>query len=205
MENTMRTQARLPLAALVGSICLALMTQGCGRPLTQVTLEPMHYGHKAAPIEGAIELCLTRALRMRQWNVSEHPVKIDLGERAALNLERLAKSAFRRVAVSFVEPCGQDSGLPWLQASILAANREPDSLFGGDQATSLTMQFELYARDGELAWSTTTQGEVTSGRSWLHRRKVRAAEDFGRALAIALEAGFQELVEAGAVRSAVGR
>jgi len=178
---------------------------GCGRTVTAVDLDPILFAHEDAPIPGAIELCLTRELRMRQWNVRNHPYVIELGDRAALNVERLAKAAFESVVVSFEEPCGQATDRPRLTARILAANRDADSIWSRSQETTITMDFELVSDDGAPIWSTRTRGAISKAPSGLTRRKIRAAEDFGEAMQEALDAAFVEIVQSQEIRRATAR
>lgn len=185
--------------------CLvAISAIGCGRPLSVVELAPMTFVHKAAPIDGTIELCLSPKLRMRQWNVEDHPFKIDLGSRAALNVEILAKSAFSDVIVSFDKVCGSASDSPWLAATILAANREWDTMWSRQQSTTITMEFDLFDNDRNIIWSTTTRGELTTAPAGFTKRRTRAAQAFGKALEIALQQAFDELIESEDVRHAFG-
>ncbi len=198
-----------PLSVRLTPIALVVLTAllsapgclgGLARTISTVELPPMSFSHESAPIDGTIELCLTPKLRMRQWNVASHPFKIDLGSRAALNLEILAKSAFREVIVSFDRTCGSATDHPWLSATILAANRDWDSLWSTEQNTTITMEFELAGSDAGRIWSTTTRGDVTTSPPTYTQRRVRAAEDFGEALGVALEQGFDELLESEEVR-----
>lgn len=194
---------RSSLITLVAGLAL-LSSLGCGRPLTTVALEPMTFEHKAAPIEGTIELCLSPTLRRRQWNVEEHPFKIDLGSRTALNVEILAKSAFRNVIVSFDQACGSMTDHAWLSVVILAANRDWDTLWAREQTTTITMQFELAESRERSIWSTTTKGDVTTSTSALFQRRKRAAEAFGQAIEIALQKAFEEIIESEEIRRALG-
>jgi len=193
----------------MGSITLfaclgAISALGCARPLTTVELAPMAFVHKSAPINGTIELCLSPKLRMRQWNVEDHPFKIDLGSRTALNVEILAKSAFSNVIVSFDKTCGSATEHPWLAATILAANRDWDTMWSRRQSTTITMEFELADDNQDIIWSTTTRGDVSTAPSGFTKRRTRAAQAFGKALEIALRRAFDELIESEDVRSAFG-
>lgn len=187
----------------IGFAALVVATTGCGRTVTAVELDPIVYAHEDAPVPGAIELCLTRELRMRQWNVRNHGYLIELGDRAALNVERLTKAAFASVVVSFEEPCGQATDRPWLSVTILAANREADSIWSRSQETSITMELELASDDGEPIWATRTRGTVTKTPASFIRRRTRAAEDFGEALREALDVAFQEIVQSEEIRRAL--
>jgi hypothetical protein len=194
---------RIRRACAVAGIAIVAASTGCGRTVTAVDLDPLVFAHEDAPVPGAIELCLTRALRMRQWNVRNHPYLIELGDRAALNVERLAKAAFDSVVVSFEEPCGQETNRPWLSAKILAANREADSLWARNQETTITLDFELVSDAGTQIWETRVRGSVTKKPAALTRRKIRAAEDFGEAMQQALDEAFREIVESEAIRRAL--
>ncbi|MBJ20950.1 MAG: hypothetical protein GY910_03375 [bacterium] len=202
MMNQAKARIPTPLIALV----IVLSTLGCGsvlaRTISTVELEPMRFEHPGAPIDGTIELCLSPKLRMRQWNIANHPYKIALGSRTALNVEILAKSAFREVIVSFDGACGTATHHPWLSATILAANRDWDSLLSAEQNTTITMEFELADDDAHPIWSATTRGNISSPSSLPTRRRTRAAQDFGEAIALALQRAFKELVESEEVRSA---
>lgn len=209
-EGSRRPVSRVSASATVISIALAaaalaISSSGCGggRIVTAVELDPIAFENEAAPIPGAIELCITRELRRRQWNVRNHGHIIELGSRAALNVERLAKAAFESVAVSFDEACGTSTQRPRLSAVILSANREPDSLWARTQETSITMQFELVAADGTPIWSAETLGRVTKTPAPWTRRKIRAAEDFGDAMRLALERSFEEILASQEIRRAV--
>ncbi len=195
---------RCPASLLaIGLTALFVVTTGCGRTVTAVDLDPILFAHEGAPIPGAIELCLTRELRMRQWNVRNHPFVIELGDRAALNVERLAKAAFDSVVVSFDEPCGQATDRPWLSVVILAANREADSIWARSQETTITMNFELASDEGSRIWATQTRGVVTQKPAAFTRRKIRAAEAFGGAMRQALDLAFEEIVRSEKIRLAL--
>ena len=193
-------RSRLRVLATVLAVCVAA-SAGCGgRTVTAVELEPIVFSHEDAPIPGTIELCLARELRMRQWNVRSQPYVIELGDRAALNVERLAKAAFESVVVSFEEPCGGATQGPWLSATILAANRETDSIWSRSQETTITLDLELVSESGAQIWNTRTRGVVTKEPAALTRRRIRAAQDFGEAIQRALETAFQEIIESEAIR-----
>jgi hypothetical protein len=189
---------------------LACLGLGCqANPMTPVQLEAIVYEHRIQQIAGTVEVCLPPSLRLRRWDVRGHRYSVDLGDRAALNLERLAKAAFRDVVVSFDEACGSSSDLTWMTARIVSANRDLQANREGNRNTSITMEFELVGDDGQPIWSSTTKGEVLNGgnnifffRMFFQKRD--GASDFGEALRIALELGFDELVESDAVRRSFG-
>ncbi|GEM_PF-2498741 len=126
------------------------------RPIETVQLALIEFPAPEAPLAGPIELCLTPKLRARQWNVSEHPFRIDLGSRAYPNVERLAKTAFDEVEVSFDSRCGVMSDHPSFDVRIVSANRDRRSEVaeGADQWTAITLSAELSSDDGSLIWST---------------------------------------------------
>lgn len=201
----MSKRFRRACAFAIGFAALVVATTGCGRTVTAVELDPIVYAHADAPVPGAIELCLTRELRMRQWNVRNHGYLIELGDRAALNAERLAKAAFASVVVSFEEPCGQATDRPWLSVTILAANREADSIWSRTQETAITLDLELVSDDGERIWATQTRGTVTKKPAAFTRRKLRAAKDFGEAMREALDVAFGEIVQSQEIRRALAK
>ena len=188
------------IALLAGLFLIGVL--GCARPLTYVDLAPMSFEDESAPINGTIELCLSRKIRKRQWNVKDHPYKIELGGRAAQNIEIMAKSAFREVLVSFDDTCGSATHYRWLDVRIVAANRDWDSLWATEQNTTITLSLDLFEDDGREIWSTTTRGDVKSKPAWFTRRRTRGAKDFGQAISLALQQGFEELIASEEIRSA---
>ena len=193
---------RVTLFALVPA-CLGL---GCqANPLTTVQLEPIVYESRIQKIAGTVEVCLPPSLRLRRWDVRGHRYSVGLGSRAALNLERLGKAAFRDVVMSFDEACGSSGELTWMTAKIVSANRDLQNNRDGERNTSITMKFEVVADDGQAIWSSTTKGEVLNGGNNIFFfniffRKTDGAKDFGKALRLALELGFEELIASDAVR-----
>ena len=188
------------------SLAVAFQT-GCGRPLRGVELAPLSFSSPLPPIAGGVEACIDKPLRARHWNVETHPYRVELGKRAALGFERMVKASFREVVVDYSDVCGHGGERPWIQARILAANRDWDGVDGlVDSApvdTAMTMQFEFHAPSGETVWekrveaSHRTPGFIGTRVT----RAVRGSEDFGFVLARALEQGHAALVAAPEVRA----
>ncbi len=194
------------LCALVSLISLCVGgCQGPGsRSVRVVELAPMRFEFEGPKIARTVELCLPPALRMRQWNVEDHGYIVDLGSRAALNVEIMAKAAFEEVVVSFDAECGSATDYPWFLAAIVSANRDWEGFQPSEPIdTSITMAFELVSDEGRPIWSTTTKGEVRRPGALPFGRKRAGAEDFGEALRKALDLGFAELMRAEKVREAI--
>lgn len=197
--------------SILGALLLIALASGCGRQLRSVELEPMSFVSPHPPIAGAVEVCVRKKLHARHWNVAEHPYRIELGKRAALNFERMVRAAFRDVIVAYTEDCGSLSDRPWIEATIVSANRDWDGLEGlidpEPVDTALTLALALQADDGSPIWSTeiTARHRATDfGLVGPTIRSQRGSRDFGIVLSSALDQGFEALVTSREVRAAFG-
>ena len=221
---------RISLLVAVASLALVAGT-GCGRALKSVSLEHLELKEPSHVIDVPIELCLPPALRNRQWNVAEHPFRLDLGSRASLNFERMVKRVFSDVDVTLSTACGSRTGLPWITARIVAANRELyTEVQDGVQHTSLRLDTEIRAPGGSRIWRSDQtavierapalrgsgpfrSSESSEARDGLFSpflgwagtsvRHDRAAEDFGAALEQALRKTYEALQDHEALESAL--
>ncbi|MCR9096195.1 MAG: hypothetical protein NXI30_18365 [bacterium] len=196
--------------------CLALLaTMGCTREILSVELPTMTFVNPAPPIDGSVEICVPSKLYKRQWNVPDHPYRIELGKRAALNFERMAKTAFREAVAVYGDGCGSTNGLPWIEAIIVSANRDWDGIVGVIDPepvdTALTMSFALFADDGSPIWSTSVKAEhrvvdsalpIFLGGTLVRSR--RGSRDFGAVLGKALDDAYEQLITSTDVRAAFG-
>lgn len=203
----------LPFATSMVIASLALMTAtGCGRMIQPVDLPTMTFESAAPPIDGRIEVCVRPKLHKRQWNVRDHPYVIELGKRAAIHFERMVKTAFREAVTVYTDRCGSTSDTPWIEATIVSANRDYDGFEGGliEQEpvdTALTMSFAVHADDGAKLWSTTVAAKhrsVDPAPLNVRTRRFRGSRDFGEVLRKALEEGYARLITSEEVRAAYG-
>ena len=158
-------------------------------------------------------LCLPPALRLRQWNVEDHPFRVELGKVTAREFERLVKSIFTDVTVTFERRCGGRTGLPWITTEIRSANREVYYEIEDDlQYTAITLVTSIHEPDGRERWVETTESVVAAppalggyGASWgrsgileilfppalavTDLRLAHASREFGRAI----EQGLREI------------
>ncbi len=179
---------------------LAALTSACARPIVGVELEAMSFMSPLPPIAGAVEVCIDKKLRSRHWNVDDHPYRVELGKRAAINFERMAKAAFRDVIVDYSDVCGRLSARPWFEARIISANRDWDGVEGiidpEPVDTALTMLFSLHANDGVPVWSQQIKAEHRApgfvGTPVTRSQKGR--RDFGVVLAEAFQQGYAALL-----------
>lgn len=197
---------------LAGLVLLGAL--GCARMLSPVDLPTMTFLSETPKIAGRVEVCVKPELYKRRWNVEEHPYRIELGKRAALNFERMAKSAFREAVAVYAESCGAASDTAWIESKIISANRDWDGIEGWfawfEQEpvdTAITMSFTLYADDGQPIWSTRIKSEHRSVDSiplTNRLRRNRGARDFGIVLAKTLDQAYVELLASDDVRAAFG-
>jgi hypothetical protein len=222
MTSRQRVFSRRPsaggvvLAPLVLAAATLSALLGCAgaRPIATVKLESVEFPESPPRIEAPIELCLDAELRQRQWNVSEHPFRVELGSRAALHFERLIKRHFSNVLVTFGPQCGSTSARPWITGRIVSANRELyNEVEDETQYTAIVLETILRSNDDEIIWQDVQDGVV--GRppalgghalfaGWQkgsilffpidvlaafedRPRHTRACEDFGLALGLALQ------------------
>lgn len=191
---------------------LVLMAAGCARMIETVDLPTMTFESAAPPIDASVEICVRPRLHKRQWNVRDHPYVVELGKRAAINFERMAKTAFREADTVYTDDCGARSDTPWIEATIVSANRDYDGFEGGllEQEpvdTALTMAFALHADDGSEIWSTTVKAvhrTVDPAPLNVRVRRHRGSRDFGAVLRKALDEGYAQLVTSEQVRAAFG-
>lgn len=159
-----RRSAPRPVAwALAAALTAVLATTACAanRPLATAIVPAVEFEGDAPAIGSPIELCLSPALRQRQWNAERHPFRVELGPRAALVFERLAKTRFRSVEVTFDRDCGAQTGLPVLEARIPGAHREPyEDVVDPLQYTAVELETTLRTRSGEVLWQTREDGVV---------------------------------------------
>ena len=214
----MRAWPRLLTTALPRLLaCLALLAAiGCTREILTVELPMMNFANPAPPIAGSVEVCVPSKLYKRQWNVRDHPYRIELGKRAALNFERMAKTAFREAVAVYGDDCGSTSDTPWIEAAIVSANRDWDGMEGVINPepvdTALTMSFDLFADDGSPIWSTSVKAEHrvvdpappprALGGAMVRSRRGR--RDFGVVLGKALDEAYAQLITSTDVRAAFG-
>lgn len=214
----MRAWPRLLTTALPWLLaCLALLAAtACTREIRSVELPMMTFANPAPPIDGSVEVCVPSKLYKRQWNVRDHPYRIELGKRAALNFERMAKTAFREAVAVYGDDCGATSDTPWIEAAIVSANRDWDGIEGVINPepvdTALTMSFALYADDGTPIWSTSIKAEHrvvdpappprAIGGALVRSR--RGSRDFGIVLGKALDDAYAQLITSTDVRAAFG-
>ncbi|MEM9175611.1 MAG: hypothetical protein AAGC67_10285 [Myxococcota bacterium] len=221
MRAPLRLRTALPL--LLAGVALATAT-GCTRELRAVDLETMTFEDSVPPIDASVEVCIRSNLHKRQWSVEGPPYRIALGKRAALHFERMAKQAFREAVAVYTDACGATSETPWVEATIVSANRDYDGiegfplfgyfveLFSGADPvdTALTMSFALHADDGSEIWSTEVKSEhrvvdtppppiPTVGA---RVRARRGSRDFAVVLRDALDRGYQALISSETVRRA---
>lgn len=203
-RHRLARSACVSLSILLGTVTLACDSR---RPARTVALGAMQFTSEAQPIAADIELCLPARLRKRQWNVEEHPYRVDLGMRAASNFEALARAVFRDVVVDFDEPCGDKTDRPWLTAEIVSANRDWDGIAGvldpEPVDTALTMEFALYSDDGEEIWSTRTKQRHRSSGQVIGRRSTAGTTDFGIVLEKALNEGYARILASEEIRNAI--
>jgi hypothetical protein len=190
---------------LVLTALLLASATGCGRALKTVSLEHLEWKEPGQIINTPIELCLPPVLRGRQWNVHEHPYRIDLGPRTSINFEQMVKSVFSDVEVTLSKACGSRTGRPWITARIVAANRELyNETEDGVQYTSIRLDTEIRVQGGARVWRSD-QTAVTSSSpvfNWWTRSDI-AAEDFGAAIEQALQQTYEMLLDHEAVRKAL--
>lgn len=184
---------------------LVASATGCGRVLKNVSLEHVKWKEPSQIINTPIELCLPPVLRRRQWNVYEHPYRIDLGPRTSINFEQMVKRVFSDVEVTLKKACGSQTGRPWITARIVAANRELyEETEDGVQYTSIRLDTEIRVQGGARVWRSD-QTAVTSSSpvfNWWKRSDI-AAEDFGTAIEQALQQTYETLLDHEAVRKAL--
>jgi hypothetical protein len=212
-------------ATALGVLAIVISLLGCAgpRPLATAELDTVEYAKAPPRIDAAVELCLTPELRLRQWNVAEHPFRVELGPRASIHFERLIKQRFADVRVTFGPDCGSTTSRPWITGRIVSAHRELYQEVEDDlQYTAIVFETTLHKDSGELVWEATLDGVV--GRppalgghalfaGWQkgsviffpidvlatfedRPRHARAVEDFGAALALALQQTDRALLEA---------
>ena len=190
---------------LVLTALLLASATGCGRALKTVSLEHLEWKEPGQIINTPIELCLPPALRGRQWNVRAHPYRVDLGPRTTINFEQMVKRVFSEVEVTLNKACGSQTGLPWITARIVAANRELyNETEDGVQYTSIRLDTEIRVQGGARVWRSD-QTAVTSSSpvlNWWKRPDI-AAEDFGAAIEQALQQTYEMLLDHEAVRKAL--
>ncbi len=212
------------LAAFVAIAAIGFTT-ACGEIRT-VALQPLPFENASGPIPGDVEVCIQKKLRARRWNAGETGYRIELGSRATLNFERLAKASFRDAVVVFDEQCGERTDHPWITASIVSAKRDWDGLQGWITPTpvdtELTLSIELHQNDGAEIWSTRATGtHSTRSTAMEHGYDVvthsvffpllafrsselarRARRDFGIVLASAFEQVHDRMMKSPSVRAA---
>jgi hypothetical protein len=196
------------------------------RKVRSADLAQIDFPTASPRIQDPIELCLTKALRRREWNVAAHPFRIDLGRPSSPNVERLVKATFSDVRVTFDESCGQSGKTPSIEVLIRSANRDPyRSEVGGMQRTAVTLTVVFSAADGHEVWSHVYEAEslakpaprisglfdgilfngllrtIGSFPPVSPERHRHAAREFGIALEIALREVHRALVEADEVRA----
>lgn len=197
----------------VAACMLVLILGACARPLVDVTLPPVDF-EGPEKLATDVEVCVPKKLHARVYDISKHPYRVDLGQKAALALERLARSAFQDVVVDYPmgDRCGGRTDRPWFTAEIVSAKRDWDGIVTGDGFaaisdpepvdTALTMRFELHADDDTELWSYETTTSHRSPGSVVERRRSQGSRDFGVVLANALEAGHAALLAAPELRAA---
>ena len=124
----------------------------------------------------------------------------------------MAKTAFREADTVYTDDCGARSDPPWIEATIVSANRDYDGFEGGllEQEpvdTALTMAFALHADDGSEIWSTTVKAvhrTVDPAPLNVRVRRHRGSRDFGAVLRKALDEGYAQLIASEQVRAAFG-
>ena len=136
---------------------------GSDRPLRKAFLEPLAFEAESPKRPEAIELCLPPKLRQRQWNVEDHPFRVDLGSVTAREFEQLVKAFFANVTVTFERQCGARTGLPWITTEIYAANRERYSEVEDDlQYTAITLVTSVHGARDQPVWIETTESVVSA-------------------------------------------
>jgi len=197
----------LPPVGLVACLAAFASFGAClQRTIIAVDLAPITFESEAIEIDGEVDLCISRALRQRQWNVERHPYRVALGARASTNLESLARSAFRVVHTRFDGACGEKGELPWMTAEIRSANRDWDGIVGivnpEPVDTGITLRVALYATGGEEIWATSVQATTRSPGPVLRPRRYSGARDFGVVLQDALREVYASLMTSPEVRAA---
>lgn len=134
-------------------------------------MPPLAFDAAERRIEGRIGLCLTPRLRQRQWNVRCHPFQIDLGSRAALPVERMAKAAFQHVEVAFEKDCARRRPDLWLEVRIEEAHRDRrDEIGPGEkQTTAVVLSATLREGSGERIWWTKFRSKAVSEAAGVSR------------------------------------
>ena len=151
------------LACAAGPSSAPSSRSGSNRPLRKALVEPLIFEIETPKHPEAIELCLSPELRQRQWNVEDHPYRIDLGAATAREFERLVKATFTDVTVTFDRQCGVRTGLPWITTEIHSANRELYSEVEDDlQYTAITLITSVHGARGQRAWIETTESVVSA-------------------------------------------
>ncbi len=197
-----------------------------GRKVRSADLAQITFQIEFPRIAGPIELCLTSALRNRQWNVAAHPFRVDLGGPSFPNVERLVKAIFSNVRVTLNAPCGQAGDMPSIEVLIRSPNRDPYSKTISEmQRTAVTLAVVLSASDGHEIWSYAYEAESKAkpipqasalvDRIFLNRlirtsdafsglrpeRHRHAAREFGIALDLGLREIHRALRESAEVRT----
>lgn len=212
-RTALPSDSRLPrLLGIAALVLAAASAGGCARMIRPVDAPTMAFESEAPAIDASIEICVRPKLHKRQWNVHDHPYVIELGKRAAIGFERMVKTAFRDAAAVYTDRCGETSRTPWIEATIVSANRDYDGFEGGliEQEpvdTALTMSFEIHADDGSEIWTTTVEARHRSvdPAPWnVRTRRHRGSRDFGVVLGEALDEGFTRLITSREVRAAFG-
>lgn len=206
---------------------------GAIRRRAVITLAPIVFENPLEPVEARVEVCVSKRLRDRQWNLPLRAFRIDLGQRTAVNFERLARAAFAEVVVAFEAECDGPAALPRMTMEVVSAKRDPSGrLTDGRVHTEVTLRTLLHDSAGELVWQHETRGAVDREPRFgdgipyaddsigLFELLVfapvalpalalqspmldRAAEDFADAVEAGLQQTFQALVAAAEIRNAL--
>lgn len=204
-----------------------------GRHLETVVLPFLEFKNPLPPITAPIELCISEALRRRQWSVGTRPYRVRMGPLVKQNVELLVKKAFSDVTVVFPKECHPNRGRDSITIDLVAARRDRyGTQANGEQRTMVLLETTVYASDDSKIWSKKVE-KIISRPSALggnatfpelriprlvdivvfpltlyvnHERNAlarAAARDFGEVLELALQSTFDEIVASGEIRNAL--